>query len=182
MKTINYTLGLICLLIINLSFAQSIAIDGTITQSENKTCNTFESGSFEGWQGLNSTISLDAPAMDGTRYLKADDKSGASYIYTNSFPNNWERYKDQCLCFDYKVFNDGVAGSVININPKIMLMNHANPLSATVRAVFVATVTVTEDGPWVHVCAPIMPSDGVTLLVIQTANGLTLLRHNGIHY
>lgn len=163
MKAFNYTLGLICLLMINLSFGQSASNEGTIEPSPNKLCNTFESGTNEGWQELNSSINIDTPAMDGTKYLRARDASGPSYIYNNSFPTNWERYKGQCLCFDYKVFNDGKYGSTVNINPKIILMNNPNPLAATIRATFVATVTVTEDGPWAHVCAPIMPSDGVTL-------------------
>ena len=156
MKTKNYTFLLICLLMANLSFGQSTAIEGTISQSESRICKTFESGSFEGWQALATSIELATPAMDGSTYLRAHDRSGASYIYNNSYPSNWERYKGRCLCFDYKVFNDGVSNSVVNINPKIMLMNGVHPINSSIRAVFVANTTVTENDPWVHVCAPIL--------------------------
>ncbi|HLV91734.1 MAG TPA: T9SS type A sorting domain-containing protein [Aequorivita sp.] len=163
MKTINYTFALICFLTANLCLGQVIGIEVPIEAEPvtNKACNTFESNTTEGWQELHSTISLDSPSMDNSTYLKADDRSGASYIYSNSFPSNWERYKGKCLCFDYKVFNDGNRNGVENINPKIMLMNGAHPINSSIRATFVANITITENDPWVHVCAPIMPSDGV---------------------
>lgn len=163
MKTINYTFALICFLTANLCLGQVIGIEVPVEAEpvKNKLCNTFESNTNEGWQELHSTISLDSPSMDNSTYLKADDESGASYIYSNSFPSNWERYKGKCLCFDYKVFNDGNKHGVENINPKIMLMNGAHPINSSIRATFVANITITENDPWVHVCAPIMPSDGV---------------------
>lgn len=151
---------MICLLLTNPSFGQLIGIEGP-AEPVRRGCTTFESGSFEGWQALDAHISLETPAMDNSTYLRAHDASGASYIYSNSYPSNWRRFEGNCLCFDYKIFNDGVRNSSIDLNPKIMLMNGTHPINSTIRATFVANITVTENDPWVHVCAPIMQSDGV---------------------
>ncbi|AFL81798.1 hypothetical protein Aeqsu_2338 [Aequorivita sublithincola DSM 14238] len=152
MKTIRHTIVMFCLLMIGLSYGQ------------NEICTNFESGSFDGWQNRYSTSSINSPALDGTNYLRVRDGSGGSWVYNStSYPKDWKRFIDHCLCFDYKVFNDGIASSSANINPKIVLYDGASPQASTVYAVFVATNTVTENDDWVHVCAPILPSDGVTL-------------------
>jgi hypothetical protein len=152
MKTINYFIVLLCLFMTGISSGQ------------NEICTTFEDGTFDGWQNRFSTSTIDSPALDGSNYLRVRDASGGSYVYNStSYPKNWDQFIDRCLCFDYKVYNDGNAGVLSNINPKIIIYNGTTPQSSNLIAVFVATVTITENDPWVHVCAPILPSDGTTL-------------------
>ena len=168
MKTINYTFVLICLLMINLSFGQERSL-----QKETKvpapviTCADFELRNGQnyhaGWGGENAATSFDTPALDGTFYRKATAEPGNSFLYNSLYPSSLKDYIDQCLCFDYKLIDDGISGNSISINPTIIFFDGNTPQSSTIRAEFVANVTVDENSDWVHVCAPIKPSNNNTL-------------------
>lgn len=152
MKLINYTIVFLCLAMINVSFGQE------------KLCTNFESGTNEGWKEQDAITYIDGPGMDGTKYLEAMATSDSSYIFNgNSYPSDWKQFSGDCLCFDYKVIDDGFPPGILNINPQIILFDTPSPFNHTIKAVFTATITVTENSEWVRICAPIEPSNGQTL-------------------
>jgi len=155
LKARNYIVVLISLFATISMTSQSLPI-----------CTDFNSGTNEGWNPLASNISISNPnTLDGTDYLRIRDASGASWTYnTSTYPTNLINLEGNCLCFDYKVFNDGVSGTAVNLNPIITIFQGANPNSGGVRATFRATsITITENSDWVHVCAPITGCSGATL-------------------
>src|SRR5690606_7922512 len=80
-----------------------------------------------------------------------------------SYPSNWDQFIDNCLCFDYKIYNDGHTSSTSVLNPRIVIYNGATPQSSTLLASFVGSASITENDPWIHVCAPILPTNGTSL-------------------
>ncbi|HLW32216.1 MAG TPA: T9SS type A sorting domain-containing protein [Aequorivita sp.] len=152
MKLINYTIVFLCLAMTNVSFGQE------------KLCTNFESGTNEGWKEQDAITHIDGPGMDGTKYLEAMATSGSSYIFNgDSYPSDWKQFIGDCLCFDYKVIDDGFPPGILNINPQIILFDTPSPFNHTIKAVFTATITVTENSEWVRICAPIEPSNGQSL-------------------
>ncbi len=168
MKTINYTLVWICLLIAGLSFGQS-PTKAIRAEAPTTTCVDFEIGGngalyHAGWHGQNAIAEFDLPSMDNTHYRKGTAiPGGPSYLYNSLYEKVFSNYIDECLCFDYKVFYDGLPDATININPTIIIFDGEYPHTSSVRAEFVANITVTENSDWVHVCAPIQFSNGSTL-------------------
>lgn len=137
----------------------------SLSYGQNEICTTFESGSFDGWQNYGTTSSISFPnTIDNSNFLQLLDGSGASWGYnSSSYPHDLTPFIEDCLCFDYKVFNDGNVNTVSNIHPAVEIYNGATPQSSSFRAAFIASITVTENDPWVHICAPILQSDGTTL-------------------
>ena len=140
--------------------------------AQNAPCSNFESGNNDGWTPVVSNLSLSSPALDGTTYLRVSDASGASYAVNNSsYAGDWNQFDGQCLCYDYKVFDDAVNGSSSNVPPAIQIYQGADPSSATFRAVFYPNITVTENDDWVHICAPIEFISGTSTTLPSNSYG-----------
>ncbi|MGK0388145.1 MAG: hypothetical protein ACI94Y_000873 [Maribacter sp.] len=139
--------------------------------AQNAPCSNFESGTTDGWTPIFSNPSLSSPGLDGTTYLRIGDASGASYVVNNSsYAGDWNQFDGQCLCYDYKVFNDAVTGSS-NIYPSIQIYQGADPSSASFRAVFYPNITITENDDWVHICAPIEFISGTSTTLPSNSYG-----------
>lgn len=150
MKTIKFTITALCLLLVSLAYGQ-----------QSYFCTTFEDGSFDGWQNFNVSSSIENPSLDGNNYLQLHDESNGSWGYNStSYPDNWEELIGSCLCFDYKVFNDGHLDIISNVHPVIAIYNGSTPMNSTMIASFSGNITITENDGWVHVCAPISFSSG----------------------
>ncbi len=151
MKTFKYISAIILILLTGTIFAQQ------------NICSDFNTGT-DGWTPLLASQNISNPALDGTDYLRVRDGSGASWTYnTTSYPKVWTELQGNCLCFDYKVFNDAQSG-VANLHPKITIFQGTTPNAGGIRATFIATnITITENSDWVHVCAPIELCSGSSL-------------------
>ncbi len=168
MKNVNYTFVMLCLLTVNLSFAQKQAsIDEARVPPPVITCADFELRNGQnyhaGWGGENAIATFDSLSMDNSDYRKAEGLPGNSYLYNSLYPREMIKFEGNCLCFDYKVIDDGIPQNSVNINPTIILFDGPSPNNSSVQAQFVANVTVTENSDWVHVCAPIALSSGSNL-------------------
>lgn len=114
------------------------------------------------------TVTTATPGPSGNAsdfYLRLRDLSGSSLACGAACIGDWVAMADGpcgAFCFDFRLFEDGCVPSIpecaanggwIPIAPRVIISN------GTVRAVFVASFTVTDaNGPnpgWVSVCAPI---------------------------
>jgi len=128
-------------------------------------CNNFNSG-MDNWVGVNyyTLETSSVSPSDGSPYLRVSDGAFHTYIENSQdFNDLGQNYLNSCLCFDYKMFNDGSGPS--SIHPTIRLYNNADQIS------FVATILVTENSDWVTVCAPIMHSLAGTGILPSSVHG-----------
>ncbi|MCW3161111.1 T9SS type A sorting domain-containing protein [Chryseobacterium oryctis] len=102
----------------------------------------------------NVSVGFGSPnALDGTQYLILKDLSGSSwYENNNDFKNIGEKFRGQCLYFDFYIENDSGFGAPYH--PNITLSDGTNSTT------FVATVAVTPGSGWVRIKAPIELSSG----------------------
>ena len=128
-------------------------------------CEDFNS-SVGNWQtsAAGNSISTIGPTADGTPYMRGTDgaSSSGSWIYNESdYTGDLGDAGGTCFCWDYKVFDDSVAGASPAMNPRIRIYS-GTVTSQTAWATFVATnISITENDGWVRVCAaPILPTTG----------------------
>lgn len=173
-------------------------------------CIDFNDGGFHGFHGLlpcqNSSpgvmLTINNPGPSGAAtdlYLRARDLSGPSLIqnFTN-FNGDWRCIAaNGCaeLCFDIRIFIDGLTGGTLALTPSFVLLSDPDgPCGPQppIRAQFRASFTVTEDGGtndgWHRVCAPLsipgnntVPSNsngGWTMLSPHTAADWPMLLAN----
>ncbi len=120
MKTIKFTISALCLFLVSLAYGQ------------NDFCTTFEDGSFDGWQNYGTSSAISSPSLDDSNYLQLNDQSGASWGYNStSYPDNWEEFIGDCICFDYKVNNDGHVSITSDVHPAISIYNGSSPFNST---------------------------------------------------
>ena len=142
----------------------------TITFSQ--FCEDFNDKDISNWKGVKAkpnTAELSGPSGASNDYfLHSYDDQGYSYIYNETdYKGDWSKYDGQCLCWDFKVINDGNLGTPLS--PKLIIYSGSSS-SPTAAATFTATVQAVEGGGWVHVCAPLeVLSVGAALP--QNANG-----------
>ena len=140
-------------------------------------CIDFNDGTTNGFGPCpfapNITVTTATPGPSGDAsdfYLRLRDLSNASLACGAVCTGDWvEMAGGACgaFCFDFRLFEDGCVpgipacdanGGWIPIAPRVIISN------GVVRAVFVASFTVTDAGGpnpgWVSVCAPIGPLDG----------------------
>ncbi|CAL2107862.1 Por_Secre_tail domain-containing protein [Tenacibaculum sp. 190524A02b] len=120
-------------------------------------CDDFNDQNVSNWNGvLAGANTADSPGPSGASndyFLHSYDDQGYSYIYNDvDYKGDWTEYNGQCLCWDFKVINDGNLGQPLS--PKLIIYSGSST-SPTAAASFTATVQTTEGGGWVHVCAPI---------------------------
>lgn len=132
-------------------------------------CTDFDNRSAGTWLGINTSFTspLPSPGPSGSStdyYLRASDRPGGSFVYASApYAGNWiNSYLGQCICWDYRLFNDGNPSASNQIAPRIAILQGFNPNAAfnwgtnPVRgAVFVSNSTTTESGGWINTCAPI---------------------------
>ncbi|TAH42205.1 MAG: PKD domain-containing protein, partial [Bacteroidetes bacterium] len=117
------------------------------------TCNDFNNINLNGWQpnpaAPNVGVNLTNVGSQGgvtDYFISASDLAGPSQLMAGS-----SFYRQWCcgeFCYDYKIFDDGVAGSV-NVNPVFTIH------SGTLAFSFTSSQVVTENSPWTEICAPI---------------------------
>ncbi len=132
----------------------------TLQSQTDLPCQTFNDGATGGWQTILSSLNVQAPGpsgLPGDSYIHSTDSEGASYIFNNTNWNlDYTRFFNSCLCFDFQLEFDGGLGSAIHPTIDIIAGPPGQP---TLAARFVATVSITAEDGWVHVCAPIEPCD-----------------------
>lgn len=134
-------------------------------------CENFNS-STGNWATSAAGISISngAPNADGTSYMRGTDGASTrgSWIFNQTdYTGNLGANGGTCLCWDYKVFNDGANGSP-NMNPRITIYQ-GTVTNQTLRATYVSNITITENSNWVNVCAP--PIIPATNALPSDANG-----------
>ncbi len=96
-------------------------------------------------------ISDEEPTADGTPYLYARDAALPSFFYNDQFFSS--SLSCGTICFDYKVFDDGVHGESEEIHPRLMLYKGGAINSPAIRAKWEPTSVVTENSDWQNFCA-----------------------------
>ena len=116
-------------------------------------CVNFDNNNLSGWQpypaapNVGLTMS-NAGSQNGPSdyYILASDLAGPSFL-EGSF-NLLGKWCCGEFCFDYKLFDDAVAGTP-NVNPQFTIFN------GTLGFRFTAAASVNETSPWQRFCAPI---------------------------
>lgn len=121
-----------------------------------QSCEDFNNNSIGNWQENAAVISIssDAPLPpDGTSYLRVRDwfSSQTSVLYNTSY--NASVITCGNICFDYKIFNDGVANSVESISNTIRITATVN--GQTLTATFRLFTPITENSAWMNICVPL---------------------------
>jgi hypothetical protein len=121
------------------------------------TCVNFDTNSLQGFVpdpaapnvGLMVT-NLGSQGGPLDYFVKATDLVGSSQLLAgDQFDGKW------CcgeFCFDYKVFDDALAGSV-GTNPSFTIRN------GSLGFRFISAISVNEKSPWIRICAPISDCD-----------------------
>ena len=134
-------------------------------------CEDFNDQDIANWNGVAAGQSTaESPGPSGNAddfFLHSYDASGSSYIYNDvDYAGDWREYNGKCLCWDFKVINDGGLGTPLS--PRLIIYS-GPPTSPTAAATFIASVSISEGEGWVHVCAPIDICEGTDLP--SNANG-----------
>ena len=166
-----------------LIFLSIIAITSFAQITPGNPCQTFDNQNISNWvmhntltpppnlAPSNTTNNLNANQTQGPTGIPSDfalrvkDMPGTTFIYNNQdFAGDYSAYYGKCLCFDYRVIvGDGTA----LMNPSIILSQGFDPLltlsitnsNPSLAARFTSNLSISSDSGWVHVCAPISPSD-----------------------
>jgi gliding motility-associated-like protein len=152
-------------------------------QDTTPPCTNFNDQNVSGWgvyNNLGGSISytsanvLVVPGQQGapTDYaLQLADVSGGTYALNNTAYNgNWNNYLGQCLCYDYRVFDDSQGNGSIQVYPRIFIFSPINVTQPIVwgtnpqyAAYWEPGVTVNETDGWNTFCAPIQSCTGNSL-------------------
>ncbi len=117
------------------------------------TCLNFNDGNLSGWQphpsAPNVGVTITNVLSQGGAsdyFIQATDQPGPSQLLSGSqFNGHW------CcgtFCFDYRMIDDGVAGSA-NVNPSFTIFN------GTLGFRFISSTIANENNGWHRICAPI---------------------------
>ncbi len=141
------------------------ALWGAWSFGQTANCENFNATTGN-WQTSAATISINnaPPTSDGTNYMQGNDGASTvgSWIFNETdYVGNLGQNGGGCLCWDYNVFDDGVANNSPNMTPRI-IMYQGTATAQTLSATFLATnVVITENNGWVRICAPIRPSNNL---------------------
>lgn len=160
---------------------ESIGIDNVCVVNCNAPCTTFDNTPVAGnWvPNFCTDVYTNTNPLDGTTCATLTDNAGPSW-YGNSvdYNNLGSNFLNKCLCFDYNVTNDGIAGSSPAIFPTIYLTLGSQWIG------FQSSTPVTEGSTWVHVCANIqlattsLPSNADGTWIMDA--GMTLADFNNV--
>ena len=141
-------------------------------------CTDFENGTISNWityntyNGVTSTqtgnlqnVTPGSNINPSNNALKITDVFGSTFIYNKvNFTGNYSQFTGSCLCYDFKLTTNA-AGA--NVYPRIYLLQNfdeTQPLvwgtNPQIGASFSASVMVTSNSNWVHICAPLGPCTG----------------------
>jgi hypothetical protein len=152
-------------------------------------CTDFNDNSLHGWGNGGSQVKVEiktpgASGQPSDSYFHATDKSGTSWISASpEYHGDWTKLAEKgcgALCFDFRLFIDGLDGGHIGddhlctttsgacppntfrpIFPQLILISDPDGPGGNppLRAVYRANTFVTEDGGsnpgWHHICAPL---------------------------
>lgn len=129
---------------------ESLGIDNVCVVNCQAPCDDFDGVPPAGnWVGSFCTENYtNVNPLDGSFCATLTDNSGPSW-YGNSvdFNSIGTNHLHKCLCFDYNVTDDGIAGSSPAIFPTIYLS------LGTQWIAFQSNTAITEGSTWVHLCA-----------------------------
>ncbi|MEM7298852.1 MAG: hypothetical protein AAF391_11370, partial [Bacteroidota bacterium] len=152
-------------IIIILSFCTNLIL------GQSSDCEDFQSEEPT-WYGINPILHRyqnDEPSADGTTYLYVHDDAnsdGRDFVYTRNEEFNIELEEGEigCLCWDYKVFDEGYSNETREVIPELDIFRGFTVDWSPMRARFIASgIPITEDSDWVNICAPLGFSDGSSL-------------------
>lgn len=158
-----------------------IGIDNVCVVNCSAPCNDFNAPAYAGnWVGNFCTENYtNINPLDGSTCATLTDNAGPSW-YGNriDFNNIGSSHLNKCLCFDYNVTDDGIAGSSPAIFPTIYLTLGSDWIA------FQSNTAITEGTTWVHVCANLqlattgLPSNADGNWIMNT--GMTLADFNNV--
>ncbi len=129
--------------------------DGEPTCTCVNNCEDFENNSKGNWKTDNTPIKTTTTTSPLNTYLEFDDGNGDTWGYNTEDYDGDYSMGQSCLCWDFKIFNEGYPDWSETVNPKISIFNGFSPSSSTLLATFVSTLSITENDDWVRVCAPL---------------------------
>ena len=143
MKTTTFLLTIMCSLFF------------VTVKAQQPPCSDFEGSNNPygfGWSTVNCHIqSWGTNTLDQSTALRIKDGANGSIIQNlHMFDNLGSSFSGGCLCFDYKVEDDGLSQTVLSVRPEIYLSLD------DMFIVFRAFTTVTENDPVIRVCAPLV--------------------------
>lgn len=151
-------------------FVASLFFAGATLTAQNDPCSTFEDPSPQGnWYTEYCTDTYgNNDSFDGSQCVKLGDDAGPSWFKNKTdFTYLGERFRGKCLCFDYRLINDGDPNASNPVNPYIAVSDGVNTIY------FQASTTVYEGDDWIHVCAPIEPCTDASGLASNSSGSWT---------
>ena len=129
-------------------------------------CSSFDGEDPEGWQSVNTTVLITetGPSVTtGDFYFRGETTVSGGYVYNDTdYGGDWTDYNGSCLCFDFRILDDGNFSAATVLSPDFRIYNgdHASP---TLEARFTSFTSVTEQSIWTNFCSPITVGGGSTL-------------------
>ena len=111
-----------------------------------------------------STVSPGPSGDISDYYFRIVDHSGPAQNYSTDYSGNWNSsYSGKCLCFDFRLIDDGgVPPPLPPAKTHTLSILYGPIYPGSPRATFVVDIVNVIDG-WVHFCAPIGECSGNTL-------------------
>ena len=136
-------------------------------------CEDFNNGGIGSWQRTAALIAnaFDQTPSNGTPFLRGIDRSGISRVYNTAPPYSGDLSCVTQICFDYKIINDGDPQQTTNVNP-VFHLYVGNEITPTQSAIFTSPIVVTEDSPWVTVCAQLNATAPPPGWALSNPNGI----------
>jgi Secretion system C-terminal sorting domain len=122
-------------------------------KTQTTTCENFNDQAIGSWRGSNASVGIGlAFSVDGTYFLYSYDDQFTSWLYNTSY--NSANVSCGTICFDYKIFDDMISNDSPNIFNTIQIFSGTVESQAT-YATFVLNTPITENSPWLRICAPL---------------------------
>lgn len=136
--------------------------------SKAQHCEDFNNPVGYGWFDIVSNFTYDfTNTLDGTRFAKLEDLGGSSHFQNVwNYRNLGDSFPGYCICWDYKILDDGDPYNTIPVFPRIYFIDNTGR-----KIYFEANFSVTELSDWVKICAPIGFCDPATGTLPSNSQG-----------
>ncbi|PKL83487.1 MAG: hypothetical protein CVV24_04810, partial [Ignavibacteriae bacterium HGW-Ignavibacteriae-3] len=166
-----------------------IGIDFGNKEILNPNCTDFENSSLSGWQGNNTSVSIQQSGNN--HFIQTTDQSGASSFFNSSKPliGNWTNlFSNGCgsLCFDVNFLYGG--NPYNGVNPPQTFVPYIVIQGSGFSAAFITNNPISVGDGWHSYCAPLsflnsdgtLPSnsDGHWVMSVGTVNDWNTLLSN----